>query len=108
MGITQRKSFDERKYTPLELLRHSELRCMAKEYFIDVDLDGKKSDMLPIMEQAKKRGVFDRPPPLIEVPAPKEYAVEHLGVKFGWCVLDGDSIHQSGFHTKDEALASIA
>lgn len=108
MGIVEHRPFDDRKYTPLEHFRRSELRKMAKEYSIDVDLEGKKEDMLPILEQAKKRGVFDRPPPVIEPPKPPEYTAEHLGVKFGWCLLDGDKIIKQGLKSKEEALASIA
>lgn len=108
MAIVEHRAFDERKYTPLEQCRRSELRKMAKDYSIDVDLDGKKEDIIPILEQAKKRGVFDRPPPVIEPSRPKEYQVVHLGVAFKWCVMDGDNIHARGFDSKDEALASLA
>ncbi len=108
MGITQNVPFDERKYTSFERERRSTIRALAKKFSVDVDLEGKKEDMLPIMEQARKRGVFDRDPPVIEPPKPPEYDVEHMGVKRKWCVLDGDNIHQSGYDSKDEALASIA
>lgn len=108
MSIVEHKPFDERKYTPLEQFRRSELRAMAKKWCVDVDLEGKKSEMLPIMELAKSRGVFDRPPPVVEPPKPKEYTVTHLGVAFKWCVMDGDTIHEKGFDSKNEALASVA
>jgi len=104
MSIKSHEPFDERKYTPLQRMRRSDLRAMAKEYNIDLDLEGKKEEMLPIMELAQKRGVFEKPP----VPkAPKEYKVEHLGVAFGWCVLDGDNIVSRKFKSKEEAQESL-
>jgi hypothetical protein len=104
MSIQESKMFDERKYSPLESRRRKELRGLAKEYGLDVDLEGKKEDMLPILEQAHKRGVFKAPPVPIK---PKEYDVQHLGVAFSWCVLDGDKIVRKGYKSKEEAQGSI-
>lgn len=107
--------------TPLQRLRRNELHKIAKAYDIMVKPDCNKSKILPVLEEAQTEGVFSltdgsllskaknpwfltgEKPPQTTIQDKTDFTIEWMGVSRKHCIMNGDTIVQSKFKTKEDA-----